>query len=120
MNTMSEEAEKGPGILDAHQELVYRIEQGARRMRALAALTVAVAALLSVAYLLQLALPLTGTTSETVSLTDPSLIATEVLVLALAMLWLYVGVSDFRFTSRMRGEIAVARGKERRLQEKVA
>jgi hypothetical protein len=72
---MSEDAECGPGILDAYQELVTRIEQSAWRMRALAAVTVAVAALLSVAYLLQLALPLSGTTIETVNLTDPTLVA---------------------------------------------
>ena len=117
---MSEEAEKGPGILDAYQEMISRIEQSAGRMRGLAALTVAVAALLSVAYLLQLALPLTGTTSETVSLTDPALIAAEVLVLALTLLWLYVGVSDLRFTTRVRGEIAAARAKERHLQDQMS
>jgi hypothetical protein len=117
---MSEEAEKGPGILEAYQELVSRIEQGARRMRALAAVTVAVAALLSAAYLLQLALPLTGATSETVSLTDPTLVAAEILVLVLTLLWLYVGISDLRFTSRLRGEIAAAREKEKQLQDRVA
>jgi hypothetical protein len=117
---MNEQAEKGPDILDAHQELVSRIEQSAGRMRALAALTVAVAALLAVAYALQLALPLTGTTSETVSLTDPALVATEVMILALTIIWLYVGLSDLRFTSRVRGEIAAAREEERRLQSRLS
>jgi len=117
---MSEDAENGPSILDAHQELVSRIEQGAWRMRALAAVTVAVAALLSVAYVLQLALPLTGTSSETVSLTDPTLVAAELLVLSLTLLWLYVGISDLRFTSRLRGEIALARAKERGLQDRMS
>ena len=117
---MSEEAEKGPGILDAYQEMVSRIEQGAGRMRGLAALTVAVASLLSAAYLLQLALPLTGAKSETVDLTDPALVAAEVLVLTLTLLWLYVGVSDLRFTSRMRGEIGAARAKERHLQDEMS
>jgi len=117
---MTEDVERGPAILDAYQELVSRIEQSARRMRMLAALTVAVAVLLSIAYIFQIALPLTGTTSETVNLSDPTLMAAEVLVLVLTLLWLYVGVSDFRFTSRVRGEIAAARVKERQLQERMA
>ena len=117
---MTEEVERGPAVLDAYQELVSRIEQGTRRMRALAVITVAVAALLSVAYLSQLALPLTGTTSETVNLSDPTLIASEILVLILTLLWLYVGVSDLRFISRVRGDLAAARAKERQLQDRIA
>jgi len=117
---MPEEAERGPEILDAHQELVSRIEQSAGRMRALAVVTVVVAALLSASYIIQLALPLTGTTTQTVNLTDPTLIATEVVVLALALAWLYVGVSDLRFTSRMRKEIGSARAKEKQLEGKVS
>lgn len=57
---MSEEAERGPEILDAYQELVSRIEQSVGRMRALAIITVVVAVLLAASYLVQLALPLMG------------------------------------------------------------
>jgi hypothetical protein len=117
---MSDDAERGPEILDAHQELVSRIEQSAGRMRALAILTVVVAALLSFSYILQLALPLTGTTTQTVNLTDPALIVTEVAVLALALLWLYVGVSDLRFTRRMTAEIGAARAREREIQDRLS
>ena len=68
---MGEEAERDPDILDAHRDLISRIEQRAGRMRALAILTAVVAAFMAVTYLLQLALPLTGKTSQTVDLTDP-------------------------------------------------
>jgi hypothetical protein len=116
---MSEEAERGPEILDAHQELVSRIEQSTGRMRALAAITVVVAVLLSVAYLVQIALPLMGTTTQTVNLADPTLIATEIGVLALVLIWLYVGISDLRFTLRLKREIGSARAKEGQLQERM-
>ena len=117
---MSGDAERGAQIIDAHQELVRRIELSAGRMRMLAALTVVVAAFLSVSYVAQLALPLTGTTSQTVDLTDPGLIATELVVLGFALAWLYVGLSDFRFTSKVRGEIRDARAKELDIRKKMA
>jgi len=42
-----------------------------------------------------------------------------VVVLALALLWLYVGVSDLRFTWRIRGEIGAAREKEEQLRDRM-
>lgn len=117
---MSGEAESGPDIIDAHQELVRRIEQGAGRMRALAVLSVAVASFLAVSYVAQLALPLAGTKTQTVDLTDPALVTAEILVLALALVWLYVGVSDLRFSWRISGEIRAARAKERQLEARVS
>lgn len=116
---MAEDPEKGPEILDAHRELVSRIEQSAGRMRALAMITVVVAAALSISYVLQLALPLAGTTVQTVNLTDPTLVAAELVVLALALLWLYVGISDLRFSWRIRGEIGAALEKEKSLRDRL-
>ena len=117
---MSDDREKGPQIIDAHQELVRHIEQGAGRIRILSILTVVVAALLAVSYVSQLALPLTGTTTVTVSLTDPSNVAIEVVVLALALVWLYVGANDLRFSWRMKGEIRTARAKEKDIQDRIS
>jgi len=117
---MSAEKEAGPNIIDAYQELVQRIEQGTGRMRTLAAFTVIVAAFLSISYLAQLALPLTGTKTQTVDLTDPALVATEIVVLGLALIWLYVGVNDLRFSSRIRREIGLARSKEKQIEQKIA
>ena len=116
---MSDEAERGPEILDAHQEPVARIEESAGKMRALAILTVVVAAFMAVAYIFQLALPPTGTTSQTVDLTEPSLVATELVVLALALVWLYVGANDFRFTMKVKREISAAPVKERHLLDRI-
>jgi len=117
---MSDDRERVPQIIDAHQELVRHIEQGAAKMRALSALTLLVAAVLAVAYVSQLLLPLTGTASVTVDLSDPVNVATELGVLALALAWLYVGLQDYRFSSRMRKGIFEARSKERQIQDRLA
>jgi len=111
--------ERVADIIDAHQELVRHIEQGAARMRVLSALTLIVAAVLAASYLSQLALPLTGTTTVTVNLSDPYNIAVELVVLALALVWLYVGVQDYRFSSRMKRDILEARLKEKQIQDRI-
>lgn len=117
---MSDDKERGPGIIDAHQEMVRHIEQSAGRIRILSILTVGVAVVLAASYLLQLILPLTGTTTVTVDLTAPTNIVTEVAVLALVLVWLYVGISDLRFSSRMKNEIGGARSKEKGIQDKIS
>jgi len=117
---MSDDKELVPQVIDTHQELVRHIEQGAAKMRALSVLTLLVAAFLAMAYVSQLLLPLTGTTSVTVNLSDPVNIVTELGVLALAIAWLYVGLRDYRFSSRMRREIFEARSKERQIQDRLA
>ena len=117
---MSDEKERGPEIIDAHQELVRHIEQSAGRIRILSIATVVVAAVLAVSYVSQLALPFTGTTTVTVNLSDPVNIATELVVLALAVIWLYVGVQDLRFSSRLKGKIRAARSRENEIQGRIS
>ena len=117
--SMSDEKEREAEIIDAHQELVRHIEQSTGRMRALSWLTVAVALVLSLSYVSQLILPLTGTTSATVNLTDPVVVASELLVLILALAWLYIGVRDLRFSGRMRRDIVEARSKEKEIQDRL-
>jgi len=117
---MSDDMERGPDIIDAHQELVRHIEQSAGRIRVLSLLTLVVASVLVASYVSQLALPLTGTRTVTVNLSDPTNVATELIVLALALIWFYVGVQDFRFSSRMKGEIRAARAKEKEIQNRIS
>jgi hypothetical protein len=117
---MAEDPENASKVIDAHQEMVARVEQGTSRVRALSVITIIVAGVLSVAYLSQLALPLTGVKTVTVNLTDPANVVTELVVLALALAWLYVGISDLRFSWRIRGEIESARRREKELQERVS
>ena len=58
---MSESEDKTTRILEAHQELVERMERSASRIRALSVVTIAVAFVLSASYVSQLLLPVTGT-----------------------------------------------------------
>lgn len=117
---MSDEAERGPQIIDAHQELVRHVEQTAGRIRALSIVTVLVAAVLAVSYLYQLLLPLAGTTTVSVSLTDPVNVGTELVVLLLVTLWLYVGFRDLRFSTGLAREIKAARSKEKEIQDRIS
>jgi hypothetical protein len=117
---MSDDKERSAEIIDAHQELVSRIEQSTGRIRALSIVTVVVALILAVSYVSQLILPLTGTSTVTVHLADPVNVALELFVFALAIVWLYVGVSDYRFSSRVRAQIVSARSKEKIIEEKIA
>ena len=111
--------EEGAAIIEAHQELAARAERGASKVRALSAVTVVVSAILAGAYSLQLALPLFGTRTVVVDLADPGAQAAELLVLALALLWLYVGARDLRFSTRIGKEIRDARRKEREIRERI-
>lgn len=117
---MSDEAERGPRILDAHQELVRHIESSTGRIRDLSIITVIVAGVLTFSYAWQLLLPLFGQSTVTVNLTEPTNIAAELIVLALALLWLVVGFSDLRFSLRMKGEIAKARAQENEIQDRIS
>ena len=117
---MSDERERGPQIVDAYQELVRRIEQSTGRMRALSIITIAVAVVLAVSYVSQLALPLTGTKTVTVNLGDPGTVAAELIVLALALVWLFVGVQDLRFSWKMKAEIRQARTEEEVIRDRLA
>lgn len=117
---MSDEKERGPAIIDAHQELVGHIEQSTGRMRVLSGATIVVALVLALSYVSQLILPLTGTTSATVNLTDPVIVASEMFVLALALAWLYLGLRDFTFASRVRKGILDARVKEKKIQAEIS
>jgi hypothetical protein len=109
---LNDEKEKGVEILEAHQEMVGHIERGARRIRVLSVVTIVVAAVLLVSYVYQLLLPLTGVKNVTVDLTAPSNQVAEVLVLILVLAWLYVGVRNLRFSSKMSRDIAKARTRE--------
>lgn len=119
MSYMSSE-EKSPQVLvlEAHEELVQHIENGAGKIKALSVITMVVAAVLALAYVLQLALPLTGTTTQTVNLADPTLMTLEVGILILTLLWLYVGLKDYFFVTRLSGQITEIRAEEARLLKK--
>jgi hypothetical protein len=112
-------SEDRPSQVDIHEEFIQHVEDGSRKMRLLSGISAVVALLLILSYVSQLALPLTGITSVTVSLNDPTLIVTEFLLLALAVAWLYVGVMNYRFTTSLARQIARARAAEAEMEKKL-
>ena len=112
--------EKNPQVLvlETHEEFIQHIENGAGKIKALSVITMVVAAVLALAYVLQLALPFTGTTTQTVNLADPMLMTLEVGILILTLLWLYVGLRDYFFVTRLSGQIREIRAEETRLLKK--
>ncbi len=105
--------------IEAHEEFVQHIERGSAKIRALSLTTIVVAVLLIISYAYQIVLPLTtGTTTVQVNLTDPSLVATEVVLLVLSLVWLYVALKDYTFTQRLSRQIKEARRLESELMRK--
>jgi hypothetical protein len=117
---VSEEKSAVIAMIEAHEEFVQHVETGSARVRTLSVVTILVAGLLLVSYAYQLALPYaTGTTSVTISLTDPALQAVELVIAVLTVLWLYVGMSDFVFTGRMTKAIGEARSAEKDIERRL-
>lgn len=117
---MSEE-ERPSGITlvqDAHAMLLRQVERGSAMMRSLALVTVVVAALLALAYGVQLALSALGMTVVEVNVNDPLLIGVEVLLFVLAIAWLYVGVRNYRFTTILAKQVKAVRAAESDLMRK--
>jgi hypothetical protein len=116
---MPDEREDAVKVIEAHQELVTRLERTTGRMRALSLVTVLVAVFFALAYAYQLLLTFTGTKIVTVNLADPANEATEIVVLLLALAWLYVGARDYLFSTRIRKVVGRARLNEKELEKRL-
>ena len=107
-------------ILDAHEEFVQHIEGGQARIRALSIITIVVAFLLLASYFDQVLTPFTtGTKIVTVNLADPTLLALELLLIVVTFAWLYVGVVNYLFASRLGRQIKAARASEKEIERKL-
>lgn len=107
-------------ILDAHEEFVQHIESGQARVRGLSIITILVALLLLASYFDQLLTPFTtGTKTVTVNLLDPTLLALEAVLIVVTFAWLYVGVANYLFASRLGRQIREARSREKELEKRV-
>ncbi len=79
-----------------------------------------VAFLLLASYFYQVVSPFTtGTTVVTVNLLDPTLVAIQAILILLAFAWLYVGVVNYLFASRLDRKIKQARAKEREIEKMI-
>lgn len=76
--------------------------------------------MLAASYLTQLALPLFGVTVVTVDLTSASNQVVEIVALALAIAWLYVGARNLLFVRRVGPRIARARKSEDELAGRIS
>jgi len=104
-------------ILDAHEDFVQHIESGQSRIRSLSIITIAVAFLLLASYFYQILTPFTTkTTTVTVNLLDPTLIGLEAVLILITFAWLYVGVVNYLFASRLGRQIKEARAKEKEIE----
>jgi len=106
-------------MIEAHEEFVQHIESGQARIRFLSIITIAVAFLLLASYFDQVLTPFTtGTKTVTVNLLDPTLLALEVVLILVTFAWLYVGVVNYLFASRLGKQIRDARAKEKEIESK--
>jgi len=107
-------------IIEAHGSFVQHIEDGQTRMKALSIITMVVAFLLLASYFYQVLTPFTtATTVVTVNLLDPTLLALEVILIVVTFAWLYVGVVNYLFASRLGRQIKEARAKEREIESRL-
>jgi hypothetical protein len=108
-------------IIEAHGSFVQHIEDGQTRMKTLSIITIVIAFLLLVSYFDQILTPFaTGTRYVQVDLLDPTLLALEVLLIVVTFAWLYVGVVNYLFASRLGRQIKEARAKEKEIESKLS
>ena len=75
---------------------------------------------LSGSYVLQIIYPFVfGQSIVSVNLLDPTLVAIQAILILLAFAWLYVGVVNYLFASRLDRKIKQARAKEREIEKMI-
>jgi len=118
---MSEEESSARSVLEIHEEFLQRVETGSTKIRTLSVITIAVSALLAVLYVYEIASPfLNSDTVVTVNLRDPGLVTLELLLTVLALVWLYVGVRDYRYVARLARSIRQARALESAIEREIS
>ena len=106
-------------MIEAHEEWLKRMDAAASRTRRLSVITVVAAGLLTLAYAAQFVLSLTGTPAVLVQVSSPILIGFQGILLILVVLWLYTGLDFYRFTSRLKKQVAKARQEEAELERRI-
>jgi len=115
---MSEEKDPSVSIIELQEEFIQHVERGGRKIRLLALIAIFAGGYFALNYFIQLVvLPYgLGTTSETVNLVDPTLVATGAISLVISLLWFYAGLRDLVFERRLAKRIKEVR----ELQSQVA
>ena len=118
---MTEERHPGVMAIETYEEFLQRVEAVGSKMRVLSGVTILVALLLAATYVSQLLVVpfLLGVTTQTVNLVDPTLIAFESGLLILALVWLYVGVRDYQFMTKLARQIREIRSVQSDLAKRI-
>ena len=117
---MSEKSEGPPSAIELREDILRRVETVGGRIKRLSILTLFVSGLLVVSYAVEIALPYVGgSATQTVNLKDPTLVAFELFLTFMVALWFYIGLSDYRFVSRLAKLTSRARARERELEQEI-
>jgi hypothetical protein len=104
--------------IEAHEEFIQHIERGQRMVRILSVTTVVVAVILAASYFSQILEPfVTGQRYVQVDLLNPGLLVLEVVILGLTCAWLYVGVVNYLFYTRVSRQIKAIRALESEMEK---
>jgi cell division septal protein FtsQ len=118
---MPEENIAPESVLELREEVMQRVEGVERRIKRISLVTMIVAVGLLLGLVYQIVLPFTGgSATQTVSLTDPALVAVEIGLSALALAWLLIALSDYRFAARLSSSIRRVRSREKELEEELS
>ncbi len=117
---MADEVPPGVRVIEAHEEFKQQIEAGASKVKILGWITMGVTFVLIASYFSQLLIPyVSGTRYVQVDLRDPGLIATQVVLIALACAWLYVGVVNTLFARRLQKTVREIRAAEKEFENRI-
>ncbi len=106
--------------MEAHDEFIQQIENGTSKIRFLSIITVVVSLLLVASYIYQLLLPFFSSTRiVSVSLLNPGLLVMKTLLLILGAAWVYVGIINYLFSTRMGRAIQKGRAMEKEMEKRI-
>ncbi len=120
-NRMTESDITPESALELREEVLQRVEGVERRIKRISMLTMVVALGLLLGFVYQIVLPFTGgSATQTVSLTDPALVTVEIALSALALVWLLIALSDYRFAARLSNSIRKVRSREKEIERELS
>jgi len=120
VNPLPEKAETDVALYEVHGDFSEHMEKGSRRVMTLSVITLVVSVLLLASYLSEIVYPFaTGQTSVTVNLSNPSLLAFEVVLVLLTLAWLYVGTINLVWARRIAANVRRIKKNEVRIQKSI-
>lgn len=120
-NKMTEGDVAPESVLGLREEILQRVEAVERRIKRISLLTMFVALGLLLGFVYQIVLPFTGgSATQTVNLTDPLLVTLEIALSALALVWLLIAMSDYRFAARLSNSIRKVRSREKEIERELS